>query len=107
MTSLFAKAAFAVLIGLGSMAAVPSIASARDMGVQIEVRDGYRHHRPHWQERRACTNREAVWRAERSGLRGAAVIGRSPNRVILEGKRGYRIDRMVVANRPGCPILRR
>ena len=107
MTSLLTKAAFAALIGLGSIATAPSIASARDMGGQMEMRDGYRHERPNWQQGRACTNREAVWRAERSGLRGAAVIGRSPNRVILEGKRGYRMDRMVVANRPGCPTLRR
>lgn len=107
MTSLFTKAAFAALIGLGSIATLPSIAAARDVGMRVEVRDDYRHHRPHWQERRACTNREAVWRATQSGMRGAAVIGRSANRVILEGKRGYRMDRMVVANRPGCPIIRR
>ncbi|HWU63507.1 MAG TPA: hypothetical protein VN112_15925 [Ensifer sp.] len=107
MTSLFTKAAFAALIGLGSIATLPSVAAARDVGVRVEVRDGYYHHRPRWQAPRACSNREAVWRAARSGMRGAAVIGRSPNRVILEGKRGYRMDRMVVANRPGCPIIRR
>lgn len=105
MTSLFTKAAFAALIGLGAIAAVPSVAAARDVGVRIEVRDGY--HRPHWNDRRACSNREAVWRAERSGMRRAYVAGRGPNRIILEGKRGYRFDRMVVANRPGCPIIRR
>ncbi|MCD2179126.1 hypothetical protein [Rhizobium sp. C1] len=107
MTSLFTKAAFAVLIGLGSIATVPSMAAARDVGVRVEVRDGYYHHRPRSHAPRACTNREAVWRAASSGMRGAYVIGRSPNRVILEGKRGYRLDRMVVANRPGCPIIRR
>lgn len=107
MTSLFTKAAFAALIGLGSIATVPTVASARDVGVRVEVRDGYHQHRPRMQPARACTNREAVWRAVNSGLRGAYVIGRSPNRVILEGKRGYRMDRMVVANRPGCPIIRR
>ncbi len=107
MTSLFTKAAFAALIGLGAIATVPSIAAARDVGVRVEVRDGYHRDRPRAEPMRACTNREAVGRAMQSGLRGAAVVDRSPNRITLEGKRGYRMDRMVVANRPGCPIIRR
>lgn len=36
MTSLFTKAAFAALIGLGSIATVPSVAAARDVGVRVE-----------------------------------------------------------------------
>jgi hypothetical protein len=103
MRSIFTKTALAALIGLGSIAAVPAVASAHDH-VRVIVDHGPRHH---MDERRFCSNREAVWRAERSGMRRALVVARSPNRIVLEGQRGYRKDRMVVADRPGCPIVRR
>lgn len=109
MISLFTKAAIAAVVGLGSIAAVPAVASARDVGVVVEIGHHDRHYkRPHhWQPRQACTNREAVWRAKSTGLRGAYVAGRGRNRIVVEGHRGHRFDRMVIADRRGCPIIRR
>jgi hypothetical protein len=108
MTSFFTKAALATLIGLGSIATVPVAASARDVGIVVEVGHHDRHYkRPHhWRPRQACSNREAIWRAKSAGLRGAHVAGRGRNRIVVEGRRGHRFDRMVIADRRGCPIVR-
>lgn len=113
MTSLFTKAALATLIGLGSIATVPAAASARDVGIVVQVGHNDRHYKrphhwrpPHWRQRNACTNREAVWRAKSTGLRGAYIAGRGRNRIVVQGHRGHRFDRMVIANRRGCPVIR-
>lgn len=111
MPSLFSKAALAAVIGLGSMAAVPSMASARDVGIRVEI-DGPRHHHmppPRYYRhvpRVACTNGEALHRARRSGLHRAYIVRRTPSRIVIEGLRRGHPDRMVIADRRGCPIIR-
>lgn len=111
MLSLFSKAALAAFIGLGSIAAVPSMASARDVGIHVEI-DGPRpHHMPppriyRHGPRIACTNGEALHRARRSGLHRAYIVRRTPERIVLQGQRRGHPDRMVIADRRGCPVIR-
>jgi hypothetical protein len=112
MFRIFTKAALAALIGLGAMSAIPATASANDFGVRIEVA-GPRHHyddRRHSNDRYyrgpMCSNRLALQKAARTGLRGARIVARSPRAVVIEGRRHHRHDRMVFANNRGCPIVR-
>lgn len=110
MISLIGKTALAALIGLGSMAIVPATASARDAGIYFEFGTPGRHHlpppryRPY--RRIFCTNGQALHRARRSGLHKAYIVRRTPSRIVLEGRRRGHHDRMVVADRRGCPIIR-
>ncbi|NKJ38719.1 hypothetical protein [Rhizobium sp. SG570] len=101
MTNLFAKAGIAALIALGGISATAATASANDFhpGIQ-QVR--YDHHRG-----RACSPVLAVRKARDMGLHRARINNVTPRRVVVEGfgRRGH--DRVVFANVPGCPLIRR
>ena len=101
MTNLFAKVGIAALIALGGISATTVTASANDFhpGIQ-QVR--YDHHRG-----RACSPVLAVRKAREMGLRHAHIDNITPRRVVVEGfgRRGH--DRVVFANAPGCPLIRR
>ena len=101
MTNLFAKAGIAALIALGGISATAVTASANDFhpGIQ-QVR--YDHHRG-----RACSPVLAVRKARDMGLHRAHINKVTPRRVVVEGfgRRGH--DRVVFANVPGCPLIRR
>ncbi|PZM13724.1 hypothetical protein [Rhizobium tubonense] len=101
MTTILAKAGIAALIALGSMSAMISTASAAPLGgVVHEVR--YDHHRA-----RVCSPVVAVRKARAHGMRHAHVAEIAPRRVIVEGRGRYGRDRIVFANVPGCPVIRR
>ena len=117
MTNIFAKAAIAAVLSLGTLAAIPAAASANDFGVYFGVGGPGYHHRHHNDrrdyrvfhgERHAgrCSDGRAIWKAERTGLHRAYVTRRGPGRVVVEGRRHHRFDRMVFANSRGCPIIR-
>src|SRR5882672_7441716 len=101
MTTIFAKAGIAALIALGAISATVSTASASPFGAAVhEVR--YDPYRP-----RVCSPLEAVRKARAHGMRNAHIAEIAPRRVIVEGRGRYGRDRIVFANVPGCPFVRR
>ncbi|MBN8951405.1 MULTISPECIES: hypothetical protein [unclassified Rhizobium] len=101
MTNLFAKAGIAAIIALGAISATAVTASANDFhpGVQ-QAR--YDHPRG-----RACSPGFAVQKARDMGLRRARIDNITPRRVVVEGFGRRGPDRIVFANAPGCPLIRR
>ncbi len=132
MLNRFAKAGIAALIAATSLFATTSSASA-DGGFGIYIDGPGRHGwddrgRPGWDDRgrhgwddrgrgrgpefgrphhRGCAPFQAVEQARWSGLRRAHVSDVTPRRVIIGGLRHGYPDRVVFANVPGCPLLRR
>lgn len=100
MTNLFAKAGIAALIALGAMSATTVTASANDFhpGIQQARYDP---------RGRMCSPRLAVEKARDMGLRRARIDNVTPRRVVVEGFGRRGPDRVVFANAPGCPLIRR
>jgi hypothetical protein len=120
---MFAKlktAALAALVALGAFAAVPATAQASDFSfgfgsangavtVQFGSGRGWdrgydRHHGP----RRACSERQAVYKAADMGLRHARVVHSSHRAIEVRG-RSHRHGRttVVFARAPHCPVIAR
>ncbi len=101
MSSIFAKAGIAALIALGAVSATMSTASASDISASVhQVR--YDPHRP-----RACSPVLAVQKARERGMRNARIADITPRRVVVIGRDRHGPDRVVFANVPGCPVIRR
>ena len=101
MTNLFAKTGIAALIALGAISATAVTASANDFHPGIH-QARYDHRRGH-----ACSPSLAVQKARDMGLRRARIDNVTPRRVIVEGFGRRGPDRIVFANVPGCPLIRR
>lgn len=111
-------ASLALIIGLGSLSAMPS-AQAEGMyfsfgqqGNTFGVSDHGRHRGPGWDRRHnrprqiACSPREAIRKAERMGLRNVRII-REDRRIIQVAGRSHRQRGSVVfARAPNCPVIR-
>jgi hypothetical protein len=121
MTSIFTKAAVAAVLALSTLATIPAVASAQDARIHIGVtgpgdnhdqrmdnrHDNHYRPRPDRRDFRvSCSSGQAVEKAARTGLRDAHVVRRDGGRVIVEGRRHHRLDRIVFANTRGCPIIR-
>ncbi len=123
MTISLKKAAIAIAIGLGTLGSVPATASATSVdfyfgtgGSGIHIHDGYRdrgrwgHDRRHWGRdrwNRGCSARRAVRIARHDfGLRRAHVAREGHRRIVVEGRRHHRWQRIVFANVRGCPVIR-
>lgn len=117
MTRFFAKAGAAALIALAALSATVSTASAgghhaprgpghgwHDAGPGFGFHGGRHDYR---RGPRGCAPMMAVEKARWNGLRRAYVEHVSPGRVVVSGYRHHRYDRMVFANAPGCPLIRR
>ena len=101
MIGIFAKAGIAALITLGAVSATVSAASANDLSGHIhQVR--YDPHRG-----RICSPIAAVQKARAMSLRRAQIQNITPRRVVVEGFGRHGPDRIVFANVPGCPLIRR
>ncbi|KKX29468.1 hypothetical protein [Rhizobium sp. LC145] len=120
MTNLIAKLGIAALVALTGFSAVPNIAAASspEFGIQqVQYREGERHYRPGRPDRPGrpgrpdrrpgCSPWLAVEKARHMGLRRARVVGADRRVVVVSGfdRRGR--DRVIFANRRGCPIIRR
>jgi hypothetical protein len=114
MTKLIAKIGVAALIALTGFSAAPTVAAASgpEFGIQVQYRESDRHrhhHRPgHRPDRRpGCSPWYAQEKARRMGLRRARVVDVSRRAVVVSGfdRRGR--DRIIFANRRGCPVIRR
>lgn len=97
----FAKAGLAALIALGSLAALGGSGLAQTMAPQQELR----HRDPH--AARICSPVLAVQKARRGGMRDAHIANITARRVIVEGRNRHGPSRVVFANVPDCPFLRR
>jgi uncharacterized protein (DUF3084 family) len=100
-SGVLAKAGMAALIALGSLGAFAASASAQTMAPQQELR----HRDPH--AARICSPVLAVQKARRGGMRDAHIANITPRRVIVEGRNRHGPSRVVFANVPDCPFLRR
>ena len=117
---MFAKlktAMLSVIVGLGTLAAIPATAQADGLylnygggrtGIGIHIGDydrvdwRHRHHRRH-----SCTPHRAVNKAARYGVRRARVINVGRRTITVAGhKWGDRV-RMTFGRAPHCPIVRR
>lgn len=101
MTTILSKLGIAALIGLGSISAMISTASASPYVRTVSEVRYDRHHA------RVCSPVQAVRKARAHGLRNAHVAEIAPRRVIVDGRSRFGRDRIVFANVPGCPITRR
>jgi hypothetical protein len=101
MTTILSKLGIAALIGLGSISAMISTASASPYVRTVHEVRYDRHHG------RVCSPAQAVRKARAHGLHNAHVAEIAPRRVIVDGRSRFGRDRIVFANVPGCPIIRR
>lgn len=113
MLKFIKTATLSALIGLGGLTAMPASASADSLhlslggpaapvfSVQFDRRGDERRF-----DRRGCSAREAVRKAERMGLRRAHV--RSENRRVIRvaGRVRGGMDVITFANARGCPVVR-
>ena len=113
-------------IGLGSIAAAPTVASAEgvyfglgigdDDGLEVQVQDGYseRRHGRRYQERRyqneyrRCSPERAVEKARRMGLHRARVVDVDRRAITVSGRADFG-DRVLVrfGRAPNCPVIGR
>jgi hypothetical protein len=108
----FAKtAALSVLIGLGTLAAIPAQANPGPIqfdkahaAMTVQWRGGDRWDR--WR-RAVCTPGQAVHKAQRMGVRNARVVN-SNRKVIRVAGHSWRDGRtaIVFAREPHCPVIR-
>ncbi|MBX4932128.1 hypothetical protein [Rhizobium bangladeshense] len=106
-----------VLVGLAAMSGLtiaPTIAATQDMELRIgpggvgvydrnrdfDRYDGYDRRGP-----RRCDPDDALDIARSEGLRRAHIVRMSPRRIVVEGLTRRGPERMVFANRRGCPEL--
>lgn len=101
-------ALFGAALGLGSLAAAPA---AHADGIYFSIGQGHNWHngqRHHWRRHaaRSCTPRQAVRKAERSGIRRAYVSHVGRNAITVRGHRHRDRARIVFARAPHCPVIR-
>lgn len=120
MFKLIRNAALSALIGLGAIAALPASAQANSFQLGIgsggtsmsfhfgDSRDRYhRAPRQNYRQYGQCSQREAVRKASRMGVRHARVVHANHRTVHVEGRaRGYHNARIVFANARNCPVIR-
>jgi len=99
--NLFARAGTAGLIALGALSAMAASAPAASLGAAVETM----RYDPHGA--RICSPLVAVRKAREAGLRHAEIAAITPRRVVVTGRNRHGTDRIVYANLPGCPLLRR
>ncbi|OWK23606.1 hypothetical protein AJ87_31015 [Rhizobium yanglingense] len=112
MLKLISNAGLALALTLGGAVAPASFAQAQDVqfrigpdGVRIYERDRDRYDRYRDDDRRGCSPREAQIAARDSGLRRPEVVRVTRRSVTVQGWTRYGPDRIVFANRRGCPEI--
>jgi hypothetical protein len=112
MVKLISNAGLALVLALGSVAAPVSLAHAQDVqfrigpdGVRIYERDRDRDRYRDRAMRRGCSPDEAEDAARDAGFRRARVVRMTDRSVTVEGMTRRGPDRIVFANRRGCPEI--
>ncbi|QND46193.1 hypothetical protein HB780_11075 (plasmid) [Rhizobium lusitanum] len=110
----FARVSFLALAGLAATQLMPSAAMAQNFGDD----DGYRQP-PRWDRRQdqnwdgprrdrdrgGCGRRELMDAARQEGFRRIDSVENNGRRIVVRGWNDGGPDRMVFANRRGCPAL--
>lgn len=116
MFSKIRNIALSAVLGLGTLAALPATAQADSFyfgigphgpraGVIVDEGYSYRRGGRHW-DRRGCSAREALRKADRMGINRAYVRSQNRNVIRVSGRsRGHRVN-VVFANAPRCPVIR-
>ncbi|QKK24666.1 hypothetical protein [Rhizobium hidalgonense] len=108
-----------ILIGLAGITGLtisPTIAAAQDMELRIgpggvgvydrdRDRDRYRYDGYERRGPRGCDPGDALDIARGEGLRRAQVVRMSPRSIVVQGMTRRGPERMVFANRRGCPEI--
>ena len=101
--------AIAMIVG-SSWTALPSVSLAQSLdlyigrdGPQLEYRD---QDRRNYERRRGCSERQAIRRAYRYGMRDPAIQSVTRRSIVVDGI-GFRGEYTVLrlANREGCPRI--
>jgi hypothetical protein len=110
LLKLISNAGLVLALTLGGAVAPASFAQAQDVqfrigpdGVRIYERDRDDRYRDGY--RRGCSPREAQIAARDSGLRRPEVVRVTRRSVTVQGWTRYGPDRIVFANRRGCPEI--
>ncbi|MCZ4093034.1 MULTISPECIES: hypothetical protein [Sinorhizobium] len=99
------------LIMAGALAALPSASPAQSLdlyigpgGPDVQMRD--RRYDDDYRPYRGCSERQAIRRAYRLGLRDPEIEAITRRQVVVDGvgRRG-RYTTVYFANRPGCPRI--
>ncbi|WHO72477.1 hypothetical protein [Rhizobium sp. BT03] len=106
-----------ILVGLAAMTGLtisPTIAAAQDLelrvgpggvGVYDRDRDRDRYDRYDRRGPRGCDPDDALDIARSEGLRRAQIVRMSPRSVVVQGMTRRGPERMIFANRRGCPEI--
>ncbi|WP_064681809.1 hypothetical protein [Rhizobium bangladeshense] len=104
-----------ILVGLAAMSGLtiaPTIAAAQDLelrlgpgGVGVYDRDRDRYDRYDRRGPRGCDPDDALDIARSEGLRRAQIVRMSPRSIVVQGMTRRGPERMVFANRRGCPEI--
>ncbi|MEY9164997.1 hypothetical protein ABIE78_003116 [Sinorhizobium fredii] len=98
------------LIGAGTWNAMPSIPSAQSLDLYIgpggpELRERRYDDDDDYRPYRGCSERQAIRRAYRLGVRDPEVQSVTRREIAVEGVRRGRFMTVYFANRPGCPRI--
>lgn len=109
MLKMISNAGLALALTLGSVALPVTFAQAQDVqfrigpdGVRVYDRDRYRDRDDF---RRGCSPREAIYAARDAGFRRAEVVRVTDRSVTVRGWTRGGPDRIIFANRRGCPEI--
>lgn len=119
MLKVLSAGGLALLMTVGGVVTSAPSVKAQELGIeigpdglQLRDRDRDRRHRdrdfdPDRDEnrRRGCDPEEARQIARESGLRRARIVRADGRRIVIEGMTRQGPDRMIFANRRGCPEL--
>ncbi|MBB2687326.1 UNVERIFIED_ORG: hypothetical protein GGD47_004957 [Rhizobium etli] len=108
-----------ILIGLAAMSGLtiaPTIAAAQDLELRLgpggvgvydrdRDRDRDRYDRYDRRRPRGCDPDDALDIARSEGLRRAQIVRMSPRSIVVQGMTRRGPERMVFANRRGCPEI--
>lgn len=103
----------ASLVAVGALLAASSTSSAQSLDLYIgpdgrpdlELRDRDRRYYDDEYEWRGCSQRQALRRASRLGVRDPEIQAVTRRQIIIDGERRGRFVTVAFANRPGCPRI--
>ncbi|OCP24862.1 MULTISPECIES: hypothetical protein [unclassified Ensifer] len=105
----------ASLVAVGALSAALSTSSAQSLdlyigpdgrpGLELRDRDRDRRYYDDEYERLGCSERQALRRALRLGVRDPEIQAVTRRQIIIDGERRGRFVTVAFANRPGCPRI--
>ena len=100
------------LMGVSTLTVIPSVPSAQSLdlyigpgGPELRERRYYDDDDDVYRPRRGCSERQAIRRAYRLGVRDPEIQSVTRREIAVEGIRRGRFMTVYFANRPGCPRI--